>query len=74
MQTIANTDVTEDLDEGLRDWWRRTYLVREGSAKDARLRELLSDHYGVGGSQIRAPMGNGAFVALITWEQQHNKA
>ena len=41
------------IDEGIAGWWRRTFLTAEGTAKDRRLRELLLEHYGLGGDQIQ---------------------
>ncbi len=57
-----------DVDEGLENWWRRNFLTRKGSEKDLRLRELLLEHFGVGGDAISIPHPVGNFGAMVSWE------
>ena len=47
---------------------RGHYLVRAGSSRDARLRELLQQHFSVGNGLVQLPLPPGNFAALISWE------
>lgn len=68
MQTYQIVRAPENVDDGIAGWWRRTFLTTEGSEKEQRLRELLLDHYGLGGRQIQITGNAGRFVARIVWE------
>lgn len=48
---------------------RSHYLVREGSEKDARLRDLLAEHFGIGNGLVQMPPPMGRFTATIAWER-----
>jgi hypothetical protein len=46
---------------------RNLYLVREGSEKDQRLRDLLDQHYGIGDGRVRLPLPAGNFRGIVSW-------
>lgn len=68
IETLPVSWPAEDLEAALADRGRKNFLLREGSEKEARLRELLIEHYGTGGGQIEIAGNFGAFTALVTWE------
>lgn len=62
----------QDLDEA-HQRVRRHYLVREGSEKDRRLRELMSKHFGLNNNRVQLPPPIGNFAAVVSWEPPSDK-
>ena len=59
----------EDLETALAERGRKSYLLQEGSEKEARLRQLLVDHYGIGDGWVHLPHPPaGTFAAIVSWE------
>ncbi len=54
--------------ESLHRHVRRWYLVREGSEKDRRLRDLLIEHCQAGDGQYQHPQMAGTYQVIISWE------
>lgn len=67
IQTLQVTWPAEDLDATLADRGRKNFLLREGSEKEAWLREMLVEHYGIEDGQVQIPHPAGNFFAIITW-------
>ena len=68
VQTMPVSWPVEDLDAVMADRGRKNFLLREGSEKEPRLREMFVEHFGTEDGQIALPHPTGSFFAIVSWE------
>ena len=68
VQTFQVVWPAEDIEEALANRGRKNFFLREGSEKEARLRNMLVEHYGIGNEQVQLPHPTGNYFAAVSWE------